>query len=188
MELGKTGGGIDLGQHQELSFGHVKFEMPLQSSKQKDQGAESSSVREVKAISIYSPEKRWEQQGRESRWQRGEPGTAAALGGREMAWVPQRLSGPEERTVRRELGYSSRQGNGISGRQERLTRPWECCRRVTAGFSDEEDESVSAKRERLEPEQSGLEGESKKMNQRGGWGGGGGGGGRRMYGFSVQKL
>lgn len=51
IELGKIVEGIDLGQHQELSLGHIKFEMPVQSSKQKDQGAESSSVREVKAIS-----------------------------------------------------------------------------------------------------------------------------------------
>lgn len=173
MQLGKIVGGIDLGQHQELSFGHVKFEVPPQSSKQKGQGAESSSVREVKAISIYSPERRWDHHGRESRRKRREPGAAAALGGGEMRWVPQRLNGPEEWALRRELGYSSRQGSrafqgGRSG------QPWECCQHVrcelelTAGFSREEDESVSAKGERQEPEQNGLEGEWKEMNRGGG--------------------
>lgn len=30
-------GGIDLGQHKEPSFGHIKFETPLQTSKWKGQ-------------------------------------------------------------------------------------------------------------------------------------------------------
>lgn len=46
IESGRIVGGIGFRQHQELSFGHIKFEMPLQTSKWKGQGAEVSSVRE----------------------------------------------------------------------------------------------------------------------------------------------
>lgn len=37
VESGRVVGGIDLGQHQELYFGHIKFEMALQTSKWKGQ-------------------------------------------------------------------------------------------------------------------------------------------------------
>lgn len=149
-ELGKILGGIDLGQHLGLSFGYIKSEMPLQSSKQKDQGADRAQFSERgQSISIYSPEKSWDRQGSESRWKTREPGSAAALAGRERRRIQQRLSRPEERTRRQELGYSSCQGNGISGRQEwppvGMLRAGEvrCELELTAGFSHE-DESVSA--------------------------------------------
>lgn len=37
VESGRVVGGIDLGQQQELYFGHIKFEMALQTSKWKGQ-------------------------------------------------------------------------------------------------------------------------------------------------------